>query len=51
MNVAHKMGHPWLMVELGDHCHRRIIPRIKKVIDGKDPGGITEAAQPLGTGR
>ena len=31
------------MVELGDHCHTHIIPRLKKVIDGKDPGGITEA--------
>lgn len=31
------------MVELGEHCHTHIIPRLKKVIDGKDPGGITEA--------
>jgi adenine-specific DNA-methyltransferase len=41
--VAHKMGRRWIMVELGDHCHTHIIPRLKKVIDGKDPGGITEA--------
>lgn len=31
------------MVELGEHCHTHIIPRMKKVIDGQDPGGITEA--------
>lgn len=31
------------MVELGEHCHTHIIPRLKKVIDGKDAGGITEA--------
>jgi adenine-specific DNA-methyltransferase len=31
------------MVELGEHCHTHIIPRLKKVIDGEDPGGITEA--------
>ena len=42
--VAHKMGRRWIMVELGEHCHTHIIPRLKKVIDGADPGGITEAA-------
>jgi adenine-specific DNA-methyltransferase len=41
--VAHKMGRCWIMVELGEHCHTHIIPRLKKVIDGADPGGITEA--------
>ena len=41
--VAHKMGRRWIMVELGDHCQTHIIPRLKKVIDGDDKGGITEA--------
>ena len=41
--VAHKMGRRWIMVELGEHCHTHIIPRLKKVIDNEDPGGITEA--------
>ncbi len=41
--VAHKMGRRWIMVELGEHCHTHIMPRLKKVIDGTDPGGITEA--------
>lgn len=41
--VAHKMGRRWIMVELGDHCHTHIIPRLTKVIDGHDPGGVTEA--------
>jgi len=40
--VAHKMGRRWIMVELGEHCHTHIIPRLKKVIDGEDPGGITK---------
>lgn len=40
--VAHKMGRRWIMVELGEHCHSHIIPRLKKVIDGEDSGGITE---------
>ena len=42
--VAHKMGRRWIMVELGEHCHTHIIPRLKKVVDGEDPGGVTEAA-------
>ncbi|MFG1287252.1 site-specific DNA-methyltransferase [Xanthobacter versatilis] len=41
--VAHKMHRRWIMVELGEHCHTHIIPRLKKVIDGDDKGGVTEA--------
>lgn len=48
--VAHKMGRRWIMVELGDHCHTHIIPRLKKVIDGEDPGGITKAVDWQGGG-
>ncbi|WP_310460499.1 site-specific DNA-methyltransferase [Sphaerotilus sp.] len=40
--VAHKMGRRWIMVELGEHCHTHVIPRLKKVIDGTDQGGVTE---------
>lgn len=40
--VAHKMGRRWIMVELGKHCHTHIIPRLQKVIDGTDQGGISE---------
>ena len=48
--VAHKMGRRWIMVELGEHCHTHIIPRLTKVIEGADPGGITEAAEWKGGG-
>jgi adenine-specific DNA-methyltransferase len=48
--VAHKMGRRWIMVELGEHCHTHIIPRLKKVIDGTDPGGVTEACNWKGGG-
>ncbi len=41
--VAHKMGRRWIMVELGEHCHTHIIPRLKKVVNGDDKGGVTEA--------
>src|SRR5262249_4724567 len=30
--VAHKMGRLWIMVELGEHCHTHILPRLQKVI-------------------
>ena len=48
--VAHKMGRRWIMVELGEHCHTHIIPRLKKVIDNEDPGGITKAVDWKGGG-
>ncbi|WP_348631863.1 site-specific DNA-methyltransferase [Mesorhizobium sp. M1A.F.Ca.IN.020.03.2.1] len=48
--VAHKMGRRWIMVELGEHCDTHIIPRLKKVIDGEDEGGVTEAADWQGGG-
>jgi len=40
--VAHKLGRRWIMVELGEHCHTHIIPRMIKVIEGTDQGGISE---------
>lgn len=48
--VAHKMGRRWIMVELGDHCHTHIVPRLKRVIDGEDPGGVTESVNWKGGG-
>ena len=41
--VAHKMGRRWIMVELGEHAVSHIVPRLRKVIDGADAGGITKA--------
>jgi adenine-specific DNA-methyltransferase len=48
--VAHKMRRRWIMVELGEHCHTHIIPRLKKVIDRDDMGGVTEAVGWAGGG-
>ena len=48
--IAHKMGRRWIMVELGEHCHTHVIPRLKKVIDGEDQGGITESVNWQGGG-
>lgn len=48
--VAHKMGRRWLMVELGDHIHSHVIPRMKRVIDAVDAAGVTEAIDWKGGG-
>lgn len=48
--VAHKMNRRWVMIELGEHCHTHIIPRLKKVIDGTDEGGISKAVNWQGGG-
>ena len=48
--VAHKMGRRWIMVELGEHCHSHVIPRLQKVIDGNDSNGVTESQNWKGGG-
>lgn len=48
--VAHKMGRRWIMIELGEHCQSHIIPRLKKVVDGEDQGGISKTVNWQGGG-
>ena len=48
--VAHKMGRRWIGIELGDHCYTHCIPRLQKVIDGTDQGGISKAVEWKGGG-
>lgn len=48
--VAHKMGRRWIMVEIGDHADTHILPRLQKVIDGSDSGGISKSANWKGGG-
>lgn len=48
--VAHKMGRRWIMVELGEHAKTHVVPRLQKVIDGTDKGGVTETAEWKGGG-
>ncbi len=48
--VAHKMGRRWIVVELGEHADTLIVPRMKKVIDGQDAGGVTDASKWKGGG-
>ena len=48
--VAHKMGRQWIMIESGEHCCTCCIPRLKKVIDGNDKGGISKKVNWQGGG-
>ncbi|MGI1670415.1 MAG: site-specific DNA-methyltransferase [Neptuniibacter sp.] len=48
--VAHKMNRKWITVELGEHCHTHIHPRMKRIIDGCDQDGISKALNWKGGG-
>jgi adenine-specific DNA-methyltransferase len=48
--VAHKMGRRWIMVEIGEHADTHVLPRLQKVIDGTDQGGISKAVDWNGGG-
>ncbi len=48
--VAHKMGRKWIGIELGDHCYTHCEPRLQKVVDGVDQGGISKAVNWQGGG-
>jgi adenine-specific DNA-methyltransferase len=39
--VAHKMGRRWVLIERGEHCHTVLLPRLRRVVEGADPGGVT----------
>ncbi len=41
--VAQKMGRKYIGVELGNHAYSLCYPRLKKVTDGTDQGGISKA--------
>ena len=48
--VAQKMLRKWIMIELEDTCHTHVRPRLKKVIDGEDQGGISKSVNWQGDG-
>ena len=48
--VAHKIGRRWIGIELGEHCYTHCVPRLKKVVDGTDLGGISKAVNWEGGG-
>jgi adenine-specific DNA-methyltransferase len=49
--VAQKMGRRWVGIEReGATVERYALPRLRKVVAGEDPGGITSVETPLGEG-
>ena len=48
--VAHKMKRKWIGIELGEHASSHCLPRLRKVVIGKENGGITEAVNWKGGG-
>jgi len=48
--VAHKMGRKWIGIELGEHCHTHCLPRLQRVADGTDQGGISKSVKWKGGG-
>lgn len=48
--VAHKMGRKWIGIEMGDHCYTHCKPRLERVIDGTDKGGVTKSRNWKGGG-
>jgi adenine-specific DNA-methyltransferase len=41
--VAHKMRRHWVVVEAGVHCRTLLQPRLRRVVLGQDPTGVTAA--------
>ena len=39
--VAHKMGRRWIGIEAGDHLDTLALPRLQRVVEGRDPTGVT----------
>ncbi len=42
--VAHKLGRRWIAIESGEHVRTLCVPRLRAVIDGEDPRGVSRAA-------
>lgn len=43
--TATKLKRKWIGIERGEQCFTYCIPRLQKVVDGIDDGGITKEAQ------
>ena len=41
--VAHKLGRRWIGIESGPQARTHALRRLKAVVEGKDPSGITSA--------
>ncbi|MHB8397797.1 MAG: DNA methyltransferase [Candidatus Limnocylindrales bacterium] len=49
--VAHKMGRRWVAIEReGETIQQFALPRLRKVVEGSDPGGVTALVEWAGGG-
>ncbi len=48
--VAHKMGRRWVGIEQGEQLDSLCLPRLRRVVDGVDPTGVTRASGWTGGG-
>jgi adenine-specific DNA-methyltransferase len=48
--VAHKMGRQWIGIESGDHFTTLAEPRLRRVVDGADPTGVSQVTGFTGGG-
>ncbi|OFX59415.1 MAG: hypothetical protein A2046_07125 [Bacteroidetes bacterium GWA2_30_7] len=48
--VAHKMKRKWIGIELGEHATTHCLPRLKNIVKGSDPSGITSLVNWKGGG-
>jgi adenine-specific DNA-methyltransferase len=48
--VAHKMGRRWVCIEAGPHAETMALPRLRRVVAGEDPTGVTKIERWTGGG-
>ena len=48
--VAHKMKRKYIGIEMADHCYSHCKPRLDRIIDGSDKGGISKIVDWQGGG-
>ncbi len=48
--VAHKLGRKWIGIESGDQAETHCLPRLRRVVAGDDPTGVTKATGWTGGG-
>lgn len=48
--VAHKLNRRWIMVEFGRHADELIVPRMQRVVSGKDQSGVSKEIKWKGGG-
>ncbi|WP_377291534.1 site-specific DNA-methyltransferase [Rhizobium sp. SG2393] len=49
-SAAHKLNRKWIAIEMGEHARNHIAPRIEKVIENSDDGGVTSEVNWSGGG-